>query len=234
MAEFADKVAVITGASGFLASGVVPLFRDAGAHLVLTCGDNKLFDRYPDLKGNDNHLSLPTTDLSKPEIVDNLVQSAIDKFGRIDILINIVGGWDAGDPVHEMSVETWDTMLRLNARITFLMSRAIIPQMLEQGSGKIVNIGARPGLSSSGNDAAYAASKAAVLRLTESMSEEYKKQGINVNAILPSAIIPAERQAEEPDAGVTPQQLGKVIALLCSDDASIIHGVALPAYGTRF
>lgn len=234
MTEFTGKVAIITGASGFLASGVVPYFRDAGAHLVLIGGGTKLFERYPDLKDDDGHLCIQEADLSDPDVVDDLVASAIEKFGQIDILINIVGGWDAGKPVHETSVDTWDTMMRLNARITFLMSRAVVTQMLKQGSGKIVNIGAKPGLASSGNDAAYAASKAAVLRLTESMSQEYKTQGININAVLPSTLTSPEKYAEDPTSGVTPEQLGKVIRFLCSDDASIIHGVTLPAYGTKF
>ena len=106
--------------------------------------------------------------------------------------------------------------------------------MLAQGNGVIVNIGARPGLRSSGHDAAYAASKAAVLRLTESLSAEYKRQGIRVNAVLPSAIATPDQVAEDPDAGVTPQQLGEVIAFLASAAGAIIHGAIIPAYGTKF
>jgi len=234
MTDFTGKVAIITGASGFLASGVIPIFKDAGAHLVLPGNRDRLIERFPDLANNDDHLISSIQDLTQPENVEQLINDARDKFGRIDMLVNIVGGWDAGKPVHETSVDTWDTMMLLNAKITFLMSRAVIPSMLDQGSGKIVNIGAKPGLSSSGNDAAYAASKAAVLRLTESMSQEYKKQGININAVLPSMIVSPEKLADDPSAGVTPEQIGKVVAFLCSDDASIIHGAMIPAYGHRF
>ncbi len=234
MTEFAGQVAIISGASGLLASGVVPIFREAGASLVLTCGDDRLYERFPDLRDDTDHVCLPNVDLSDADTVDGLVVAAVERFGRIDILVNIVGGWDAGKPVHETSAEAWHTMLRLNATITFLMSRAVIPTMLKQGSGKIINIGARPGLRASGNDAAYAASKAAVLRLTESMSEEYKRQGIRVNVILPSAIVPEERYAEDADSGVTPEQVGKVIAFLASDAGQIIRGAVIPAYGTKF
>ena len=234
MTEFAGQVALITGASGLLASGVVGIFREAGASLVLTCDDDRLYERFPDLRNDRDHLCLPDVDLSDADAVEGLVAAALERFGRIDILVNIVGGWDAGKPVHETSAESWHTMLRLNATITFLMSRAVIPTMLQQGSGKIINIGARPGLRASGHDAAYAASKAAVLRLTESMSEEYKHQGIRVNAVLPSAIVPEERYAEDVDSGVTPEQLGKVIAFLASDAGQIIHGAVIPAYGTKF
>lgn len=234
MAEFCGQVAIITGASGLLASGVVPIFRAGGASLILTCGDDRLYERFPDLASDRAHLCFPAADLSDGETVEGLVGAAVERFGRIDILVNIVGGWEAGKPVHEMSVETWESMHRLNATITFLMSRAAIPAMLKGGSGKIINISARPGLRSSGHDAAYAASKAAVLRLTESMSEEYKRRGIRVNALLPSAIVTEEQFAEDPHSGVTPAQLGKVIAFFVSEAGGIISGAAIPAYGTKF
>ncbi len=234
MAQFSEQVAIITGASGLLASGVIPIFRAGGAKLALTCGDDRLYERLPELRGDPNHLCLQSADLSEPAVVDDLVSRVLEEYGRVDILVNIVGGWDAGKPVHEMTVDTWQTMIRLNATVTFLMCRAVIPTMLAGGAGAVVNIGARPGLRSSGNDAAYAASKAAVLRLTESLSEEYKRRGIRVNAVLPSAIVPPELVAEDPHAGVSPAQLGPVIAFLCSDAGAIVQGALIPAYGTKF
>lgn len=234
MADFSGKVAIITGSSGLLGSGIVPVFRKAGASVVLTGTTERLYERFPDLQEDGSHLISATSDLTDPDVVDQLVKNTLDKFRRIDILVNIVGGWDAGKPIHETSIETWDTMMLLNSKVTFLMSRAVIPTMLEQGSGKIVNIGARPGLSASGNDAAYAASKAAVLRLTESMSNEYKKSGININAVLPSTIVSPERYTQDPSSGVTPEQIGKVVAYLSSDDASIIHGAIIPTFGQKF
>lgn len=234
MVDFSGKVAIITGASGLLASGVIPVFRDAGARLALTCGDDRLYERFPDLRHDSNHICLQAADLSAPAVVEGFIERTLAAFSRVDILVNIVGGWDAGLPVHEMTLDTWGTMIRLNATVTFLMSRAVIPTMLGQGSGVIVNIGARPGLRSSGNDAAYAAAKAAVLRLTESMSEEYKRRGIRVNAVLPSAIATPAQVAADPQAGVTPAQLGRVIAFLASDAGAIINGATIPAYGTKF
>jgi len=114
------------------------------------------------------------------------------------------------------------------------MAEAGCEQSRGRGGGRIVNSVASPGLRASGNDAAYDASKAAVLRLTESLSEEYKRRGIRVNAVLPSAIVLAEQYAEDPHSGVTPAQLGRVIAFLCSDEGAIIHGALIPAYGTKF
>jgi NAD(P)-dependent dehydrogenase (short-subunit alcohol dehydrogenase family) len=234
MANFSGKVAIITGATGFLASGVIPIFCEAEASLVLAGDEEKLLSRFPDLHDRNKHLILPSVDLTNPDQIDLLIKKALDKFGRIDILVNIIGGWDAGKPTHEISINTWDQMMLLNAKTTFLMSRAVIPNMLERSSGKIVNVGAKPALHSSGHDAAYSASKSAVLRLTESMSHEYKKQGININAVLPSSFVTPERYAEDPTAGIMPIQLGHVIAFLCSDEASIIHGAIIPAFGQKF
>ena len=233
MTEFKGKVAIITGASGLLASGVIPVFRAGGARLALTCGDDRLYQRFPDLRDDRDHICLQNADLSDEAAAAELAARTLDAFGRIDILVNIVGGWDAGLPVHETTAATWNTMLRLNATVAFMMSRAVIPAMLDQGSGAIVNIGAKPGLRSSGNDAAYSASKSALLRLTESMSEEYKRRGIRVNAVLPSTIATEEQFAEDAHAGVTPAQLGRVIAFLASDAGAAIHGALIPVFGTR-
>lgn len=233
MTQFEGQVAIITGASGLLASGVIPVFRAGGAKLALTCGDDRLYQRFPDLRGDRHHICLQNADLSDEAAAADLVAQTLDAFGRIDALVNIVGGWDAGMPVHETTTETWNRMLRLNATVTFMMSRAVIPAMLAQGSGVIVNIGAKPGLRANGDDAAYAASKSAVLRLTESMSEAYKQQGIRVNAVLPSTIAADEQYAEDPQAGVTPRQLGRVIAFLASDAGAAIHGALIPVFGTR-
>ncbi len=233
MSELSGKVAIITGASGLLASGVIPVFRAGGARLALTCGDDRLYQRFPDLRDDRDHICLQNADLSDEAAAAELVAQTLDAFGRIDVLVNIVGGWDAGAPVHEMTTETWNTMLRLNATVAFMMSRAALPAMLERGSGVIVNIGAKPGLRADGKDAAYSASKSALLRLTESLSEEYKRQGIRVNAVLPSTIASAEQYAEDAHAGVTPAQLGSVIAFLASDAGAAIHGALIPVFGTR-
>ncbi len=233
MSELSGKVAIITGASGLLASGVIPVFRAGGARLALTCGDDRLYQRFPDLRDDRDHICLQNADLSDEAAAAELVAQTLDAFGRIDVLVNIVGGWDAGAPVHEMTTATWDTMLRLNATAAFMMSRAALPAMLERGSGVIVNIGAKPGLRANGKDAAYSASKSALLRLTESLSEEYKRQGIRVNAVLPSTIASEELYAEDAHAGVTPAQLGSVIAFLASDAGAAIHGALIPVFGTR-
>ena len=123
----------------------------------------------------------------------------------------------------------------LNAHSVLNMAKAVVPSMLERGSGRIINIGAGAGHKGMGRMGAYSASKSVVIRLTESMSEELKAQGINVNCILPSIIDTPRNREDMPDADfdawVTPEAMARVIAFLASDAATPIHGAAIPVSG---
>jgi NAD(P)-dependent dehydrogenase (short-subunit alcohol dehydrogenase family) len=176
-------------------------------------------------------------DVIDPAAVDEVVQATLHRFGKIDILVNTVGGYRAGTPVHETPIETWDFMMSLNARSAFVMSRAVLPAMLKQGRGKIINISAGSALKGGANSAAYAASKSAVARLTESMAEEYKRLGININAILPGTIDTPQNREAMPKADfslwVKPEMIARVVLFLASEDASPIHGALIPVFGRK-
>jgi NAD(P)-dependent dehydrogenase (short-subunit alcohol dehydrogenase family) len=235
MFDFQDKVVIVTGSTGNLGSSVVRAFQAAGAHLVApdrSVGQAK--EIFPDLWGSKDHILLEGVDVTNPAQVEKLVQDVLDRFGRVDILVTTVGGYRADGPLHQTSFETWDFLLNLNARSVFITSRAVIPAMLKQGSGKIINVSSRSALAAQGNDSAYSAAKSAVARLTESMAAEYKKQGIQVNAVLPSALVTAADLKEDPTRGVTPDSVAQVILALCSDACAIINGALIPAYGLRF
>ena len=126
-------------------------------------------------------------------------------------------------------------MLYLNARTAYIPSQCVIPHMLEQGSGSIIHFAARPGLKGSANQAAYSASKAAVIRLTESMSEEVKSEGLNVNCILPGTLDTPQNRVATPGADfsqwVRLESLADVVLFLSSDAARDIHGASIPVYG---
>ena len=140
-----------------------------------------------------------------------------------------------GDSVADTSDETWDFMFNLNTRTVLNMARAVVPRMVERKSGKIINIGARAGLRGSASMAAYAASKSVVIRLTESLADELKEAGINVNCILPSIIDTERNRADMPNANfdqwVGPKALAKVVRFLASEAADPIHGAAIPVEG---
>src|SRR6266571_705348 len=167
--------------------------------------------------------------------VANAVRTAVDRFGRIDVLCNIAGGFRMGHPVHETPEDTWELMLDLNAKSVINTARAVVPRMIAAGQGKIVNIAALAGLGGKANMGAYSAAKSAVIRLTESMSAELRDKGINVNCILPSIIDTPQNRADMPGADprrwVAPEALAEVVLFLASDAARAIHGAAIPVTG---
>jgi NAD(P)-dependent dehydrogenase (short-subunit alcohol dehydrogenase family) len=237
MFDFRDKVAVVTGASGNLGSAVARGLQAAGARLILPdrAGMDKLEGLYPELVGSADHYLAAGVDLSNLESVEAMVREGMNRFGRIDILVNTVGGFRAGTPLHETAPETWEFMLNLNAKTIFYSCRAVIPYMLANGYGKIVNVSARAALSGSAGMSAYTASKSAVVRLTESMAADYKHQGLNANCVLPGTIDTPQNRKETPDADfsrwVQPEELANVILFLASDAGRAINGAAVPVYG---
>lgn len=231
-----DKVTIITGAAGELGSAAAHRFAREGAQLVLV--DNRpdrLAEQCGDLRDEHGALLIGNVDLTMPHSVGKLVEMVIEQRERIDVLVNIVGGWRGGAPVHETPPETFDFLMGLNAKTVFLMSGAVAPRMIAQGGGKIVSIAASAGLLAKSGNGVYAASKAAVIRLTEAMSAELKGHGINVNCVLPSTIDTPANRAAMPDARfekwVTPEALADVLLFLASDMARAIHGAAIPVYG---
>jgi NAD(P)-dependent dehydrogenase (short-subunit alcohol dehydrogenase family) len=236
MFDFSNQIVIVTGAAGNLGSAVAQSFRAANARLVLVDHEQeRLPHLFPDLAHSPDHFLATSVDLTDENAVKAMVQEAVGRFGRIDVLVNAAGGYRAGTPVHETSLEAWDFILNLNARTVFIASSAVIPTMLEQGSGKIVNVASRAALQGSRNAAGYSASKSAVIRLTESMSAELKARGINVNCIVPSTIdTPQNRESmskADPSRWVKPEALADVILFLASEAARAIHGAAIPVYG---
>ena len=236
--DFSGQVTLVTGAAGDLGKAVSDAFLASSATLVLA--DNRvgrLAQLFPALAAQDAHLLAEGVDVTDPAQVEGLLQRADARFGRIDILVNCVGGYQGGKPLHETSHETFEAMMTLNARSVFTMSRAVLPYMLTQQQGIIVNIAAAPALKGGANNAAYGASKTVVARLTESMAEEYKQQGIRVNAVLPWTIdTPQNRQAmpkADTSRWVTPEAIAQVILFLASSGSEPVNGVLLPVFGRR-
>ena len=233
--DFSGQVALVTGASGALGSVVARrLLFETGARLVLPDREpEKLRRVFPGI-GEDTVLA-QACDVTDPEAVEALVQAAVERFGRIDIVCNVAGGFRGGAPVHQTDVAEWDFLMNLNSRAVFLVCRAVAPVLLRSGGGRIVNVASRGALAGDAGVAAYSASKAAVLRLTESLSAELKAQGVRVNAVLPGTIDTAANRAAMPGADrsrwVDPEALADVILFLLSDAARAVHGAALPVYG---
>ena len=230
---FEGKTCLITGASGNLGRAVAAAFASAGAALALLDRDDRSLRAAHGSQGE--RRLLLDVDLLDAAAVANAVRTAVDRFGRIDVLCNIAGGFRMGHPVHETPEDTWELMLDLNAKSVINTARAVVPRMIAAGQGKIVNIAALAGLGGKANMGAYSAAKSAVIRLTESMSAELRDKGINVNCILPSIIDTPQNRADMPGADprrwVAPEALAEVVLFLASDAARAIHGAAIPVTG---
>jgi NAD(P)-dependent dehydrogenase (short-subunit alcohol dehydrogenase family) len=219
--DFDGRVVAITGAAGALGRAVADEFASRGATLALI---DIIAIQGP-------HFSI-VGDLTHAPAARDIIAKIVAKLGHIDVLANIAGGFTMGETVHETTEKTWSFMFDLNVMTMLNMVRATVPTMLANKRGKIVNIGARAGLRGVGRMGAYCASKSVVIRLTESLADELKGDGINVNCVLPSVIDTARNRQDMPDADyskwVNPADLARAIAFLASDAAHAIHGVALP------
>jgi NAD(P)-dependent dehydrogenase (short-subunit alcohol dehydrogenase family) len=230
------KVVIITGSVGNLGLATALALQQVGAKTVLVDRSNeRLRESYANVAHSPDHLLAGGVDLANPDSLAEVVKTALDRFGSIDALVNTVGAWRGGKPAHETDLADWDFLFGVNVRTTLLCCRAVIPHMLRQGHGRIVNVASRDALAGSAGYSAYSASKSAVLRLTESMAAELKNSNINVNCIMPGTIDTPQNRKAIPNGDfskwVEPAALADVILFLISDAARAINGAAVPVYG---
>jgi NAD(P)-dependent dehydrogenase (short-subunit alcohol dehydrogenase family) len=227
------RTVFITGAAGNLGRAIAAAFETRGANLVVV-GRTK--DSLSAALGTESERRLfVAADLLDQAALDSAVKLARSRFGRVDVLCNIAGGFRMGSAVHETSDRDWDFLMDINARTLLHAVRAVVPQMIEGGGGKIVNVGAFAAQKGVAQMGAYIAAKSAVIRLTEAMAAELRDKNINVNCVLPTIIDTPENRAGMPKADpsrwVSPDDLANVIVFLASDDARAVHGAALPVTG---
>ena len=231
--DHSNQTVLVTGAGGNLGRALAHLFARRGARLVLLERDAAHLRQ---LYGDDNERQmLLAADLLVQGQVDAAVSAAQERFGGIDVLCNIAGGFRMGPPVHETPDEDWDFLFNLNTKSVVHAVRAVVPGMIAAGGGRIVSVAANAALKGVAGMAAYCASKDAVIRITEAMAAELKDKGINVNCVLPSVIDTPENRAAMPNADpgrwVSPDALAEVIAFLASEGARAINGAAIPVVG---
>jgi NAD(P)-dependent dehydrogenase (short-subunit alcohol dehydrogenase family) len=227
------RTVMITGAAGNLGRAVAAAFAQEAANLVLVDLTRDGLERA--FGAEAQTMQFAPTNLLDAAQVQACVDAALGRFGRIDVLCNLAGGFRMGEPVHRTADSTWDFLLDLNARTLLHTARAVVPAMLSRGGGRIVNVAAFAARQGQAQMAAYCVAKDAVIRLTEAMSAELRDKNINVNCVLPTIIDTPENRAAMPDADpkrwVEPQDLARVIHFLASDAARAVHGAALPVTG---
>ena len=229
-------VALITGGTGGLGQAVTRVVAQAGAEVVVTHVSPQEADALQQAMGA-HHLrcDLVRVDVTDATAVRRLVEDVLARHGRIDSLMNLVGGYLGGVAIADLSDADWNHQMDLNLRSAFMCCRAVVPHMLAQGFGRIVNVSSRAAVRPGPSSAAYNISKAGIIILTETLSEEVKRSGVNVNCILPSVIdTPANRRAmpnADFDLWVKPDEIAEVIQFLLSDASRAITGAAIPVYG---
>lgn len=235
MGQFDGKVMMVTGAAGSIGSVVVKKFAEEGAKVVLVDHSGKAQKVADELGDTLTEYLVVTGDIGQVETMDDMVEKAVAKFGQIDALAHVAGGFSMGDPVHAVNVDVFEKMMYINARLTYVTCGRVAKHMVDKGvNGTITAVLARAGLSGGKNMAAYSASKAAAERIVQSMAQELKEHDIRVNGVMPSIVDTEPNRKDMPKADfskwVTPEQIADVIAFLSSPAASSITGGSIPVY----
>jgi NAD(P)-dependent dehydrogenase (short-subunit alcohol dehydrogenase family) len=234
--KFEGKVVLVAGGTGGLGHAVTLAFLEEGAKAIVTYRSQEEFDALKRSAGvSGANLEGYTVDATDEVAVRQLVEKIVGKYRRLDAMVNTVGGYAGGTKLWELETKVFEHMLALNLRSGYALSRAVVRAMLKQGYGAIVNVAAKAAVDHAGGAAAYAASKSAAVALLDSLAADLKGSGVRVNTILPSIIDTEANRKAMPKADFAkwpkPEDIARVILFLCSDDAKVIHGAAIPVYG---
>jgi NAD(P)-dependent dehydrogenase (short-subunit alcohol dehydrogenase family) len=233
--RFSDKVALITGGTGGLGRAVTLAFLHEGASVIASYIKKDEADALRDSVGPNAHLELLPLDATDEAACRVLVDGITARYGRLDVLVNTIGGYAAGKPAWETEARLFELMLTLNLRAGYNMVRAAVPAMLRRKNGAIVNIAAKAAFDHAAGAAAYATSKSAALALFDCLARDLKGTGVRANSVLPSIIDTEPNRKAMPDADFSkwpkPEEIAQVILFLCSDAAKVVHGAAIPVYG---
>jgi NAD(P)-dependent dehydrogenase (short-subunit alcohol dehydrogenase family) len=218
--RFKGRVTVVSGGTGALGSAVARAFLQEYELL-----QNAVAADRARLRGEQ-------VDVTNEAEVQRMVAAVEAQSRRLDVLVNTVGGYSGGTKLWEMESPVLERMLNLNLRSAFVTARGVLPIMLRQGSGCIVNIAARAAVDQPGGAGAYVAAKAGAIALMHSLAMDLKGTGIRVNSILPNIIDTAANRRDMPRANFAawtkPEEIARVILFLCTEDAAAINGASIP------
>jgi len=237
-ARFEGSTVLVAGGTGGLGRAVTSAFLEEGANVVVTYRNQPEWERFKNsASANASRLQGHEVDVTDEAAVNQLIEKVLLKQGRLDAMVNTVGGYAGGLKLWEMETKVFDRMLNLNLRSGYALSRSAVRVMLKQGRGAIVNVASKAALDHAAGAAAYAASKAAAVAMLDSLAAEVTGTGVRVNSILPSIIDTEPNRKAMPKADFTKwpkaEDIARVILFLCSEDAKVIHGAAIPVYGDR-
>jgi|SRR5579863_7923431 len=233
--RFSGKVVLVAGGTGGLGRAVSLGFLEEGAKLAVTYRNQKELDELRSEVKEALLLQSYNVDVTDEAAMQSLIARIFEQYGRLDALVNAVGAYAGGVPLWELESKVFDQMLALNLRAGFILARAVAPVMIKQKSGAIINVASKAAVDHAAGAAAYVASKAAAVAMMDSLAADLKGTGVRVNSILPSIIDTEANRKAMPNANFSrwpkPEDIARVILFLCSDDARLIHGAAVPVYG---
>jgi NAD(P)-dependent dehydrogenase (short-subunit alcohol dehydrogenase family) len=234
--RFKNKVALIAGGTGALGRAVSAAFSREGARVIVTYRVQSEFEEFlSESKLNRQDVTGLLVDATDAAGVARMIEGIFAKGGALEILVNTIGAYHGGKRIWEEDPSSYEQMMSLNLKAGFVLARAVIPAMIRQNRGWIVNVASRAAYGKSPGAALYSASKAGALALFDSLADEVKSYDINVNSVVPSIFdTPANRRAMPAADYVNwpkPEEIADVILFLCSPQARIIHGTAIPVYG---
>jgi NAD(P)-dependent dehydrogenase (short-subunit alcohol dehydrogenase family) len=228
------KVVLITGATGQVGRVVARVMVETGARVALTGRREEALEDLVEDLGSERVMHV-AADLTDADAIEQLISAVSDEWDGIDILLNIAGGWQGGERVVDTSEEAWDVVLDRNLRSAFMINRAVLPYMVSQGWGRIVNMGSKASEDPRARQVGYNVAKAGVVALTASIAADYRRRGVAANAILPAIIDTPSNRESMPDADrsrwVTPEQIAELMLFLCSEEGGALNGASIPVYG---
>jgi NAD(P)-dependent dehydrogenase (short-subunit alcohol dehydrogenase family) len=222
----AGRTAVLTGVAGGWGRAVLDRFLDKGWDVCATTRSGA------DLP---SQVLVVEADLTDTAAAEQVIAAALERFGSVDALACVAGGFRADGPLHESSPDVWRAMLSANLDTAYTMTRAALAPMLAAGSGSIVYVGSRAAVRPFPGAAPYVVSKGAVLALMGAVDAEVRSKGLRVNTVMASIVDTPQNRRENPDADIsrwtTGQQMARVIEWLCDEDSAPLSGGAIHAYG---
>lgn len=235
--RFAGKVVMVGGGTGGLGRAVSLAFLGEGAKVEVCYVVPEEWAELQEVVGKlgAGPLRGHEVDVTEEAAVNKVVKKIVGEHGKLDVLVNTVGGYAGGVKLWEMDTQVFDKMMALNVRSGYALTRAAVRVMLTQGRGTIVNVASKAAWDHAAGAGAYAASKAAALAMMDSLAEDLKGSGVRVNSILPSIIDTAANRKAMPNADFAkwpkPEDIARVILFLCSDEAKVVQGAAVTVYG---
>jgi NAD(P)-dependent dehydrogenase (short-subunit alcohol dehydrogenase family) len=235
-ADAKSRVVLVAGGTGGLGRAVSLAFLEAGARATVTYRRREEFETLKNLAAADGaRLEGFDTDVTDEAEVTALVDGIVARHGRLDALVNTVGGYAGGVKLWELDTKVFEKMMNLNLRSGYALARAAVRVMLKQGGGAIVNVAAKAAIDHGAGASAYAASKAAAVAMMDCLAEDLKGSGVRANSILPSIIDTEANRKAMPKADFSKwpkaEDIARVILFLCGDEAKVVHGAALPVFG---